>query len=685
MTTKKSVNLRVILLPLLLIALIPAVFSLNINLTYKIDSNTVEKGQNLTFNLINITSDEDINVTFQIKFDNSKVFEENLSLKANQPKLINNVKIKVDDFYKKFYLLVYNKSNNQLLKNVSGNIYVYYLTTKRCKLDDYIIKEDDNAKLSLKFRDENKNLNKRLEIYLDNDLEKKYDFDDEIEKELDLDMDDLYESVKCKVKVKDTGKYIYSKELPVLVYNIDKPSFEFEDYDKLKVKLKDFDLSNKNNKVKFKISVADYDYNFEWDNKTSLDDFTINLFENDEIKDNEDKIDLIKELLEELTSKEGIEIDYDLTLYLYKDNKEIDSKDVFLDESYYTKDFPKDENIKLSDNNDFKMDVLSYNKTIEQFDYFTAKLLLKAKKGNDFDVKVCMAIDGDSYCKTVTLDEDDEDKKEKIIELSKYMEKPGNYKVVFYAYDEDNSRIIWKTENFEVKPVKAVILNVLNQILVGYENETKNLKVQLENPSTLKLNVNLVAKCGNEMVTKTISLNPEERKVIEIPIKLKEDCDGFVKANVKMLQSNNEFSVLVRKPLKSSSNETQISKNKETLKCTVPFDLIYSKGDNLSFKVVASNGSKVTIMYNDNLVTVVPSTFISKGENTVTVLRKTDDTIIDNLEIICEKNGENKTTEITIYFYKKEKPWYKDTNKIILASAVTSAVLILIIAFLLFI
>ena len=678
---------------LLLIFPITLVSPLEINVTYDLNSNTLEKGRILTFNQINITSDQNVNITFKIKLDNYEVFKKDLNLNANVPKVLNGLSFNVNDFYKKYHLLIYDKNGN-LLKDVNGDLYVYYLNSKKCKLDDYIIEEDDDTELSIKFKDENEDLDKILEIYLDNDLEKDYEFDDEIEKDLSVDMDELYKKVSCKIKIKGNNKYIYSKELPVLIYDIDKLTFDFDEYDKLEVKTDDFDLSNKQNKIELKISIGDYDYEFEWYNKTSVSDFTIDLFNNDEIKDDEDKIDLIKDLLEDFTSDDGIEINYDLTLYLYNNSREIDHKDVFSDETYYVKDFPEDKSVEFSGKNDFKLEVLDYNQTIEQFSYFTGKVLVKAKEGNDFDVKVCMAIEGNSYCKTVTLDEDDDEDEEKVVELSKYIEKTGNYKVVFYAYDEDDSKIIWKTKEFNVKSVKGINLEILNQVLVGFKGETKTLKVQVENPSNSNLNVNLIVRCGDEVNTKKVSLKAGERKIVEIPIKLSEECNGKVEANVKTLNNENTFSIIIKeknneknaeeKETKGTSKKFEETEKEENV-CFVREDLIYSKKDNLSFKIIANNGSEINIEYNDEVITVVPSNFVSKGENIVTVIRKTDDVIMDNLRITCKKDGEKKTTEVTVYFYKKEKPWYKDTSKVILASAITSAVLILIIAFLLFI
>jgi hypothetical protein len=646
------------------IFLINSLFSINVNYNYSLN-NVIEKGKNLTISYLNISFDQNFTGKLNIFLDSNKVYEKDINNKKEV--YLSHLSFKIDQIYEKLIFKILD-NDSKLVSQKEEKLYIYYFLNKLCEVkDDKIIKKDEDLKVKIKFKNEDE-LDKEVYLYLDGSEEKDYSYDDKLDKETKLNVDDLVKEFKCKVLITedDINKEIYNFSQKILVYDIDPLSFDFDDEETLEVNTEDFDLSNEENKVVIKLSLEDHDYVFEFENKTSIDDFDFNIFDNDEIKDDEDKIKLIKDLLEDLSSNEGVEISYKVKLYLYNNGSLVDDKEV-LDENYYLKNYEDEGSIEFDESgNDFSLEILEFPQEAQIMDKLNAKVLAKLKDGKDFNLKVCMAFNGESYCKSVYLEEDEEEKKEVefSIDIPKDI-KPGDYKVYFYAYDEDNDKILWKSKDIKIKAKKAVKIIVDNQVLIGKEGETKNLELNVENLYDDTLTTTLTVECGDQFIKKSITLKKGEIKRLNIPLKIEENCNGKVYSNVKMVDSENEFSIIVHKNKEITKEENKSNKieeenkekNIEMFYCKVNKDLIYSDKDLDYLTIQAPLHTKVNISFDREKLIVNPYSFEikDKNEKQIKIIRNSDDKIVDIIKITCKKDNKEIEKDVIVYFKEKSK------------------------------
>ncbi|MEO2154355.1 MAG: hypothetical protein ABGW69_00950 [Nanoarchaeota archaeon] len=654
---------------------------------YSIVNDVIKLNNNITFSSINISSTDSFKGYFDIYLGNNLKYSKYVEL-SNSQITLTNVSFKVDKLTDYLYLVLKNDSGNVL--NISKRIYIYEPLIEKCKLEDGFIYNESlllNVYTKFKYVD---HLDKKVYLYLNDEEETDYSFSDELKKTFDLPLDIAYDLFSCKVKVVEDDKNveIYNNSYPILVYYISPFSFNFEDETNLKVSFEDFDLSNKNNTINISIILEGYEYKFNYSNETSIDDFIFNIFDSPNLDKNKDKIMLISNLLEDFATLEGVPIDYRVLISLYNGTKLLDVKKV-KDNTYYLKDYEDEGIVRLEDNNDFKLDLINYNSQVEQGDKLKVKANIEYRSGNSFDTFICVAFNGKSYCKKINLN--DNDNKEKIINFNISINaNPGQYKAFLYAYDKEHNVIKWESFNVDVKPIKGVKLEIEDSLIKAKKGQTTNLSLEVINPTNLSLSGILEVYCNKTLLTKKgFYLNSNSSKEIKIPIKVESDCNGFVDVKgVKLLNKRPTFSIVIipennfNLPTNDVKNNFSYQRNsnlnnKKEIECNTDKDLYYSKGDTITLKVYSIRGAKVLISSETNLISVNPSSFTSTGEDKVIIKRKSNETIYTDLIISCEYNSIKKTKDVTIYFYKIEKPFWEN-KKLIAYTLIGTGIAILV-------
>ena len=663
-------------------------FSIKVNYDYSFDK-VVEKGNNLSIEYLNISFNQSFSGELRIFLDKDLVFSKNFS---GSNIYLENLSFKIEKIYEILAFKIFDEQNNPI-SSKEEKLYVYNFLSNICEIkNDKIVEEDEDLEIKIKLKNEDL-LEKEVHLFLDGSLEKDYNYDEDLKKETELEADKGVKEFKCKVLIVEDNlnKEIFNYSEKILVYNIDPLSFEFDDEETIKVDIDDFELSNSENKVELEISLDKYKYFFEFKNETNINDFDINIFDSEDIKDEDDKIELIKTILEGISSEKGLEIEYSVKLYLYENGSLIDDKEV-LDKTYYLKYYESKGEIEIGHGeNDFSLDIIEMKEEVEILNNLNAKLLLEIKDGDKFDLEVCMAFYGRSYCKTVFLEEDEEE--EKTVEFSINLDKnikPGNYKVYFYAYDEDKERILWKSKNIKIKPLEAVKIELENQVIIGKKGEKKDLSILIENFFDKEISIVLKAECGDQLIKKAFSLKAGEIKKVSLPFKIEENCEGKITSNVKNIGKSSTFSVIVKEDKRTKENikekeqkekekikkEIKDKKSKESFYCKLDKDFIYSNEDIASFKIEAPKGTKVIIRFNKEKILVNPYEFEIKEEKTVKIIRNTNEKIIENINVICEKGNNSLKKDVLVYF--KEKNSFKKDD-LLLISVGFLALLVLIV------
>jgi len=687
---------KITLLIFYLVFVISVVKALNVNITVNYN-DTIQLNNNNSIK-INVSTDNDqfegiLKVFFVDKDNNKKEiinrnFTKQITVKGDY---------NIDKLYKNLLIDVINKSDGKIIKEKSLPLYVYDLSYSYIKLEKQIIEEDEDVDLKIKFKFGD-DLDKEVKIYLDNSKKESYSFDDKIDKKVSLDFDNLYKEVKVKVFLEDNKKEIFEKTIPVLVYNIEDVKFDFDDYKTLNFETDEFELSNPNNKVELKIEIEDLKITKYFKNKENIGDFDVDILEG--LSDSE-KINLIEDLLNDLSEGE-IKVDYKIKIYLYNDSnltKEIDSEEVE-DEDYKIKDYDNDE-IQTDDSFDIKLDVLEYNDTINS--YSTLKTKVKTKinfdSEDEVDVETCAIFNGIKKCKSENFEEDDLEEKVFDFYFNVGELEDKDYYLVVYAKDDDEKNIIWKFKKIYVDNNKVVNLKVINSYLTGKKDEKKNLQIELRNIDDNRIDFDLILDYNGKVITKHIELKGKEKKVINIPITLKESGTIIIRAgnDVKLIGGNKKINVKVFKSEKieiktktnnkknkndnnnKENNKKEIEKSnriskeiKEKIECNVDKDTIYSNKNKVFLKINSEKGVKIKVNSEFGNVLINPKEFVLDEESKTILIEKTKEgEINDIIKITCEKNGVKKEIEVPLVI--ETKNWI---NYIIYGGIIGASVLL---------